>query len=328
MRLHLLTIALILTGTSGCDNVKFGGMDMELRPPPSVETTDPSEPDTVQEAGPSNPAGPILLAGLRDGPRANLVVVGEVHDDALHVFPDPGFPEDQDRLAELVAPGAEWIVFSEGVRVGRMFVDSSDEVAGFCGPRVGVGGVVELVPSAAVAERLLALPAGFAADRPYGDYRTVAHDYDQRVATLTIAGAAMTRLGATRPPLGLLDARRHIQAFRPTGAQGASIAATFVVQDRLEIAAPGQGAYALFVMGEDGGSGYEESYVWHRDVAADGKGAPRYFDHLDLNQDGSDEIVMDVFGSERRWFATLGRRDGAWVRTFQDSCGSGASAED
>lgn len=325
MRQYLLTIALILTVTSGCDNVKFGGMDAELRPPPSTATPDASESGPEEIAGPINVDGPILLAGVRDGSRAEFILVGEVDDDIVRAFPDPLFPEDGDRLTELVAPASEWILFSEGVRVGRMFAEASGEAADYCGSRVSVTGVVELVPAAGSAERLLALPAAFGGDRPYGDYQSIAHDYDQRVASLSIAGAAIPRVGAARPPLGVLDARQHIQAFHLSGAVGASIAATFMFQDQLAVSSPGQGAYALFVIGEDVGGSYEEAFVWHRAVDTDGKGAPRYFDHLDLDADGSDEILLDVFGSNRRWFAGLGLRNGTWVRTFQDSCGSGSS---
>ena len=81
-------------------------------------------------------------------------------------------------------------------------------------------------------------------------------------------------------------------------------------------------------MGEQAGEEYREAYTWYREVDTEGKGAPRYFDHLDWDGDGTDEILLDVLGSNRRWFAALSYRDGAWARTFQDSCGSSASGGD
>jgi len=36
------------------------------------------------------------------------------------------------------------------------------------------------------------------------------------------------------------------------------------------------------------------------------------------------EILLDVFGASRRWFAALEARDGEWVRSFEDACGSGS----
>jgi hypothetical protein len=326
MRKHLLATAVILTVATGCDNVAWGGIDVDLKSPPASSRNPAVEVEADEETGSVNFDGPILLAGVRDGVRADFVVVGEVHPEVLREFPDPAFPEDVERLDRVAAPGSEWILFSEGVRVGRMVSDVTRPADDFCGSRVTISGVVEVVPTAAAAERLLALPAEDAATREYRDYRAIPHVYDQRVATLSIAGEAIPEYDATWPPLGVLDARDHIQAFQLQNTQGQSVAATFMYQDELAVTSPRQGAYSLFVIGHQVGSAYEGAYVWYRAVETEGKGAPRYFDHLDWDGDGSDEILLDVFGSNRRWFAALSRRDGSWIRTFQDSCGSGSSA--
>jgi hypothetical protein len=320
MRKHLLAIALIITGAPGCDNVAWGGTEFEVRPPPEPEVTAVTEGEPEGTDTPQRVAGPVLLAGTRTGERADMVVVGEIRSDALRRFPDPDWPEDSERLARLAAPGSEWVLFSEGVRVGRFIVERSGPAEGFCGNRLALSGVVELVPSAAQAERLLALPPDPGGERARETYAEVQHDYDQRVASLSIAGEAIPRYGARWPELGVLDARDHIQAFQLRGAQGESVAATFVVRDELQIGPPPEGAYSLFVLGQEQGGEVAEAYTWYQDAGADGKAAPRYFDHLDLNADGTDEIVLDVFGANARWFAGLSRRDGAWVRTFQDRC--------
>jgi hypothetical protein len=325
MRKHLLAIAVILTVGTGCDNVAFGGIDVALKSPEPSDRASEVERAPDEATGPTNVDGPVLLAGVREGARADFVVVGEVQPDGLHYFPDIAFPEDVDRLAELANAGSEWILFSDGVRVGRMIVDSSQEAAGFCGGRTQISGVVELIPTAGAAERLLAMPAHAAGARSYEEYRAISHVYDQRVATLTMANEAIPRYGATWPAPGVLDARDHIQAFQLKNSPGESIAATFMFEDVLDIGSPGQGAYALFVLGHDRGNGYEEAYSWYRAVEAEGKGAPRYFDHLDWDGDGTDEILLDVFGADQRWFSVLSQRDGAWTRTFQDACGSGSA---
>jgi hypothetical protein len=325
MRKHLLALTVILTVGTGCDNVEWGSVSVEIVPPPESSRAPNVEVEPTEQSGPDNFTGPILLAGVRSGERASFVVVGEVHPDALRSFPDPDFPEDEARLAALVTPGSEWVLFSEGVRVGRMVTEAAGSAAAYCGTRASVSGVVELVPSAAAAERLLALPAESAAGRPYEPYRAIGHVYDQRVASLTIAGDALREHGAVWPTLGVLDARDHIQAFQLRNAPAQAVAATFMQEDELAIGPPGPRAYALFVMGEQTGSDYRETYAWYREVDAEGKGAPRYFDHLDWDGDGTDEILLDVLGATRRWFAVLSHRDGEWVRTFQDSCGSGSS---
>lgn len=323
MRRHLLTIGVILAVASGCDNVAFEGAQVEVVPPPVA--IDTAETTTAEETGPTNLDNPVLLAGLRDGARASLTVVGEIDGDVVQPFPDPGFPADSLRLRTLTAPGSRWILFSEGTRVGSLVVDDVRAADVYCGARVTVSGVVEVVPTAAAAERLLALPAVDAGGRDYGAYEQHDHVYDQRVATLQLAQEAIPAHGAPWPRLGVLDARKHIQAFDVPGPAGPFIAATFLRQDSLAVTPPGQGAYALFVLGEQVGAEHRAAHVWYRAVDTDGKGAPRYFDHLDWDGDGDEEILLDVLGSNRRWFAGLARADGSWVRAFQDTCGSGSS---
>jgi len=319
MRKHLLMVAVILTAGTGCDNVEFGGIQVALRAPEPANRPAVVDVAPTETTGPVNVHEPLLLAGVRDGNRGRFFVVGEVHPDALRPFPDPRFNDDAERIAELTVPGTEWAVFSEGVRVGRLIVESARDAIGYCGPRTQINGIVELIATASEAERLLAMPAT-EIDRPYEEYHQISHVYDQRIATLEIAGDAIPRYGARWPELGTLDARDHIQAFQLRNTPGQSIAATFMIDDELEVGSPGQGAYSLFVLGHQSGAGYTEAYTWYHDAAKDGKAAPRYFDHFDWDGDGADEILLDVFGSDRRWFAALSRDGDEWVRSYQDSC--------
>jgi hypothetical protein len=187
--------------------------------------------------------------------------------------------------------------------------------------------VVELVPEAADAQRFLAIPAAFAATTEHGPYQPVQHDYDQRVATLDIATEALRSLEARRP-LSILDARRDIQAFQLSDRTGETVAATFMYEDALEVGPPdGGGAYALFILGQHrSGVEYDEAFSWYRAVDTEGKGAPRYFDHLDWDGDGADEVLLEVLGANRRWFAALDQEGGSWVRDYQDPCGSGSGS--
>jgi hypothetical protein len=326
MRRRWLTIAVILTAPSGCDNVRWGGIDVRLEQPPARDTA------TAQTAGvaaqaedstplPPLPTGPLLFAGTRNGDRATLVVVGSVKGDSLEALPsDTDAPRFRERLTdELLPPGTDLVLFSEGVRVGRLTVDSTGVDRRFCVARPTVAGLVELVPDASAARRFMALPEAAADKRPYEAYHEYHHDYDQRVASLNLAGAAINQVGA-RWPTALLDARADIQAFRLADTD--AIAATFLLSDRLTVSEPGENAYSLFLIGTAAPGGYRNSYVAYRPVAEDGKGAPRYFDHLDWNGDGTPDILLDVFGARSRWFAGLADRGGQWVRTFEDPCGA------
>lgn len=327
MRRRWLLVAVILTVASGCDNVSWGGVEMRLVPPPEAAPAPvPAGDSAVAQAPlPALPTGPILLAGTRDGDRATLVVVGEVRGDALEPLPDeagaPGFNAHFSRT--LLAPGTELVLFAEGVRVGRLTVTESGTDERFCAPRPTATGTVELVPGAAGATRLLALRDDGAVARPFGDYRPLSHDYDQRVASLALGGEGIRRAGVAFPE-SLLESRADIQVFRAAANQEPIIAATFLEGDRLAVAAPGMGAWSIFVLGTAGSAGYEMAYLGFRPAGEQGKGAPRYFSHLDLNEDGSPEIVLDVFGSSSRWFATLSRRAGSWIQGFEDPCGTSA----
>lgn len=329
MRRRWLAIAVILTVPSGCDNVAWGGVDVRLQAPrPQAELRAASDrpADTAPEdteSLPELPGGPILLAGTRDGSEATLVVVGTLEDEGLEALPaEAGAPDFRRHFTRtLLNPGTELVLFAEGVRVGGLQVRETGVDESFCVPRPTVRGVVELVPDASDARRFLALPAGSGFERNYEDYRSLNHDYDQRVASLNLASAAIPRLGAAWPP-SLLEARADIQAFRLPEAPAPSIAATFLFNDRLAVADPGQRAYSLFIMGTGGSGGHQASYVAYRPAEEEGKGAPRYFNHLDWDRDGETEVLLDVFGARGRWFAALGRRDGSWARTFEDSCRS------
>lgn len=323
---HLLAIAVILTVGTGCDNVTWGGVDVELRPPPTSAEGVVEGSDLTEGSAPARVLGPLLLAGVREGSRASLAVVGEIRGDTLAPVPDPRYPEDGERLAELTAVGSEWILFAEGVRVGRLRTDETGSTDAYCTARVSLTGTVEMVPEASGAERLLALPATHASQLDYGEYQALARDYDQGVATLTIAQDVIPRVGAAWPVEGVLAARQDIQAIRVEGMAGQAVAATFMARDQLSVSPPGQGAYSVFVLGVPTGNGYQEGFSWYRAVDTDGKGAPRYFSHLDWDGDGQGEILLDVFGSNRRWYAALSQREGEWVRTFQDACGSGSSS--
>ena len=299
---------------------------MELRPPPTSVEEANEEAGLPEEPTPPRQQGPLLLAGLRDGSRATLAVVGEINGDSIAPFPNSTYPEDAERLAEVVAIGTEWILFAEGVRVGRLVADQVSTATEYCTPRASVSGVVEVVPGASEAERFLALAVSDAAGREYDDYTASARDYDQGVATLTFAQDIIPRVGAVRPVGGLLAARQDIQAFGVAGVTGRAVAATFLSRDQIAISPPGQGAYAVFVLGVPTAGGYREGYSWYRSVDTEGKGVPRYFGHLDWDGDGDGEILLDVFGSNRRWYAGLSQRQGEWVRSFQDACGSGSSS--
>jgi hypothetical protein len=323
MRRHLIAIAVILTAATGCDNVAWGGHEWSLVRPASTAIDSLEAGLPAEEPGPRT-YGPLLLAGVRDGERATLAVVGEIQAEGLRAI--DGAAQEMARVEQLAAAGSEWILFADGVRVGRLSVDGATTATSYCPARRTVTGIVELVPTAVDVDLLLALPATVGTGRAYAPFRPLQDGYDQRVASLTWAGDALPRYSATYPADGLVAARQDIRVFQPTGSPGPAVAATFMYRDQLQVSTASQGAYALFVLGSLRAGEYQEDFAWYSPADAGVKGAPRYFDHLDWDGDGDTEVLLEVLGSERRWFAAVGRRDGRWVQTFQDSCGPGSVA--
>ncbi len=325
MRRRWLLLAVILTAPSGCDNVTWGGTEVRLEAPPERAAAPTVEGATVGEEGrplPELPKGAILLAGVHEGDTARLVTVAEVGRDGLAPLTNetdaPGFLEHFARVR--FPAGKELILFADGARVGRVIVTGTSVDESFCAPKLSVQGLVELVPAAAAARRLLALEDTTAATREYTPFRHRGDGQEERAAALAMAGAALPEVGAPWPP-SLLESRADVQVFQLPENEGPSIASTFLYNDQLAVGEAGERAYALFVMGTREAGGYEGGFTWYR-RAENGKGAPRYFDHLDWDGDGRSEVLLDVLGTGSRWFAGLSRRGDTWVRSFEDPCGA------
>lgn len=326
MALRKLTVLGILIATLGCDNVAWGGTELSLQPPPSKrDTLESSAGSSVDSANPDSVTvveGPVLFMGRRDGNTVSLVPVGEIRGRGLRALPteeeSPGFMERFTR--KHLAPGTDFTLFAEGVRVGTMVASTTGVTDGFCAVRPTVSGRLELVQEAADAERFLALARSNGDARPYAPYRKLNHNRDQRVMSLNLMGGIVRRVGATLPP-SFLEIRRDIQVFDLTEGSPPAIVATFVYRDGLDVGPTTPGAYSVFLMGTDDGAGYSTAYMAYRQYDVRGKGTPRLFDRLDWDGDGQAEILLEVAGEESMSLAAIHRRDGEWMELFHDVCG-------
>ena len=324
MQREHLAIAVILTLATGCDNVAWEGLELRLNPPTSSSAISSEQsvitPDLAdEEQSLEIPKRPILLSGKRTGSTAKLTAVGEVNGNSLTAISNQGLGSEIS--LGLITQGSEWVLFSEGVRIGRMIAQEVSIDDSFCTLRPTISGIVELVSEASDVEQLIALPIDVAGSRSFQPYTAYRHNYNQRVASLALASEVIPSLGAEWPP-SILDSRTDIHAFQLPGEPRQAIAATFLHQDRMITSPPEPGAYSLFVMGDATSGTYEISYMWYRLAESQGKGVPRYLDHIDWNGDGSEEILLEMFGAEDRWFAGLAKQDGRWIRSFEDSCNS------
>ena len=321
----------IVVMATGCDNVSWGGIDVSLKPPgtDSAATT-AREAESAEELEESLPAPPerlFLFLATRTEGTAVLTPIGEIEGGTLSALPReeevPGFRAQF--AQERMAPGARFILFAEGTRVGTLTVgDDPPTESPYCLARAQVEGTVELVPGASGAQRFLALAHRLGETFGYGSYRSHTHNYDQRVASLNMSASLIPQVGATWPS-SLLDIRRDIQVFALNGEDPPVVAATFVYQDQLRQQPAPNNAYSLFVLGQDRGAGYQPVFFRYRHVGEQGKGAPRYLSRLDWDRDGQEEILLDVFGEETQWFAVVGRRGNRWQTVFEDPCADASS---
>ena len=320
-RLPLLGIVIVATG---CDNVEWGGVEVGLRAPSDGLDSDPPVEmvEVVENSSPDTPLmGPILYVGHRAGGEALLVAVAEISPDGLLPLEGGGSVEaSRSFAAEHLTPGLEFTLFSDGARVGRLTAERFSVAEQYCRARPQIRGPIELTPAAATVQTFLALPTRVGSAFEYGAYSPVVQTRDLRVTSLATMQQVIPSVGALWP-VSVLGIRQDVQMFRARPGGAPTVVATFVYADDLGVGPAALGAYSVFLASDDDGTGYRGTYVDYRLFSRDGKGAPRYFDHLDVDGDGSDEVVLEVMGEESMWLSTLRRQGGSWVEEYRDSCG-------
>ncbi len=320
-RLPLLGIVIV---ASGCDNVEWGGVELGLRSPsdgPVSEASAEVEEVVENPVLDNPPMGPVLYLGHRAGGEAILVAVAEIRPDGLSLLEGVGSVEaSRSFMAEHLTPGLEFTLFSDGARVGRLTAERFSVDGRYCSVRPQIRGPIELTPAAATVQRFLALPTREGSAFEYGAYSPVVPTRDLRVTSLTTMQQVIPAVGALWP-VSVLGIRQDVQMFRARSGGAPTVVATFVYADDLGVGPAAVGAYSVFLASDDDGTGYRGTYVDYRLFSRDGKGAPRYFDHLDVDGDGSDEVVLEVMGENSMWLSTLGRQGESWVEEYRDPCG-------
>ncbi len=320
-RVPLLGIVMVALG---CDNVEWGGVDMRLRSPsePTIMEAPAPPADTTATPVTPMPSEPVLYLGRRVGSEAWLVPVAEMHADGLHALPGDGSAQDSRAFAERhFAGGSTFTLFSEGVRVGTLTAAEYSAVASYCGARPQVRGPIEVVPNAAATNTFLALSSDVGASFAYEDHETVLQTRDLRVTSLNMMRALLPTLRATWPG-SVLAIRRDIQMFRNGSEEAPTVVATFVYGDSLRVGPAPPDAYSVFLIASDpDGSGYQTTYVDYRVWSQHGKGAVRYFGRMDVDGDGTPELILEVLGESSVWIATLKREDVGWSESYRDPCG-------
>ncbi len=315
----LMIVALL----PACDNVSWGGADIAIVPPPPQAT---AAPDTLSPDAPVNermPTGPVLFHVLRDSLSARMVPVAEVSGDSLLPVRAQGDPGAYGRrfIAEQMRQGAEFALFTDGVRAGT-FVVSSAEVPDSpdpCMQRPTATGSLELSAGTAAIREFIAIA------KPHAP--TVARRIDQQLTvsrTMQVVGPIlaerMIRARGAQLPGNWQRAMEQVTPFPAANQQSAAFATTFLVGDTLGPGLDNEG-YSLFFVAIPSLASFDTVYVDYRDYTQTGKQAPRVIDYLDWNRDDQVDLLMEVFGVSDRWFEAVSRgSDGKWRRALRDRC--------
>jgi len=323
-------LAVIITALPACDNVSFGGIQLELRPPEVTEEAavpgSPS-PDASGEEEPTlepvDIGDLIYIVERGEGSSATILPIARVTPDGYEPVPDP---EEIPDLVERFAlgrweAGVEFPLVAHGRRVGTFVSDGTTvEDDSTCRIRPRGTGHVELAPEAAVLDRLLATePSSAPVREPWTPLARFAADEDLRAGSLNIAQRLIPTLGVLWPP-SIPEARRDLQPFASTPGDASGFAASYIYGDRLAVGPTNPRAYSLFVLATAGESRYEPLMTWVQ-LAPDGKAYPRFVGSHALRDSIASDVVLEVFGETERWFTVLGVEDEEWSALYLDECG-------
>ena len=317
-----LAVLLMVIAIGGCDNVEWGGLDLAILPPPPK--AGPVAGDL--EAAERLPENAILYYVSRDSAGASLTPVGEIGEEGLtpiRLGQDAEAAGSQ-FIAAFMRQGAEFTLFHNGRRAGTLVIDSASiPGTSVCRRLPRATGDVELTDQAGGATEFLAMARTQAPDGRMIPGDTVRVERRMQVVGNILAERTLRARNAPLPNWS--TARRQLFPFRVEGAQDLGFTATFLVDDELRVGNDDTG-YSLFIVyTPQAQTGYDTAYVDYTSYTASGKAAPRVIDFLDWDRDGSAELLLEVYGTQNRWFEAVGKTGDEWQRIFQDRCDPGAT---
>ena len=303
----------MVIAVGACDNVEWGGIDIDVVPPPSRT---PEAAGT--EASDALPEGPILFYVHRDTARTTVIPVGQITGDGLEPVTPSGDPDAFGTrfMDAFLAPGTELALFRRGQRVGSVTVGTAAMPAGaVCRPLPRATGTATLTGSAET-EEFLALDTAVAPE-------SRAPDGLGRARSMEVTGDMMARrMLAERdvPVTSAAPLRRQLLPFPLADSPDPGFTATYLVDDSLGLGQDDAGAALFALFTPEGQTGYGPAFVGFADYAAGRKAAPRVIDFLDWDRDGSVELLLEVFGTTASWFRAVGRQGEHWGAIFEDQC--------
>lgn len=315
--------ALILIALTGCDNVRWGGADIAVvSPPPRAPAVDADVGDEGESVVERLPTGPVIYHVQRTEQGAIMRPIAEIGGDSLLPVRAGADPTSFGNrfIAEHMRQGSEFVLFSNGIRVGTLVVSSADLPTSSACPAVPLAtGALELSQTAGETTELLALSR---LEAPQVQRRLGESNQPTRNMQVIAPILAERVMRARRAPLAG-NWQRAMQQLRPfpygTGGQMA-FAATFLVGDELGPGGDNEG-HSTFMIGAPVQASFDTTFVDFTVYQESGKRAPRVVDFLDWNRSGQVELLLEVFSVNERWFEAVGRDpSGRWRRIFNGRC--------
>lgn len=315
-----ITLAMMLTLISACDNVNWGGADLAIVPPPPKASGLPASAEDLAEAIPD---GPILFYVVpRDGGGV-MMPVGQITGDTmtpLRAKQDAALYAGR-FIATHMRRGSEFALYRDGARVGTFVVQSATPPAeNACPALPSAQGTLELSSGAQGIPEYLAIAKPHAPEiRRQLDFVSEPTRNMQVIAP--ILAERMIRARRAELPGNWQRAMAQLKPFPIAASRDPGFATTFVVGDELRTGGDNQG-YSVFFIGVPGAQfGYDTTFVKFTNFQTDGKAAPRVVDMLDWNRDGQVELLLQVYGISDTWFEAVGKNaQGKWQTTFRDRC--------
>lgn len=303
----------MVIAVGGCDNVEWGGIDIGVVPPP------PRADDTAG-VEPASPVaeGPVLFYVHRDTAGPTVIPVAHVTGDGLEPI-EPG--DDIEAfgayfIETFLSSGTDLALFQQGRRVGTLTVDTAAlPVDAVCRPVPRATGSLDLTGEADAGTEFLAMSAAAAPGSRDGPTFQPARSME--VVSDMLAGEMLREREVTAP--NIAAARAQLQPFPLATGPDPGFTATYLVDDSLGLGGDDTGAALFVVFTPRDQDGYEPAFVGFTDYSS-GKAAPRVIDFLDWDDNGTVEILLEVFGTRASWFRAVGRQDGRWRGLFEDRC--------
>jgi hypothetical protein len=309
---------LILTAASGCDNVGWGGADVQIVPPPPQASMVEIETDAQVFAEFGLPSGRVIFHLMDTEQGMQLLPVAEASGDSLRALRQPAGVDPaafEERFREtVIPPGAQFDVYRRGAMVGTFTVRGEGPVTR-CGMPTATG-TATVVAAAVGSPEFLAFRRGLSPE-VRGDYSPPQITGSINTYASIVAERLILQAGLPRPR-SWGGAQRSLKAVEIAEGGTPEMAATYLVGDSLAVGRADPQGYSVFYLADyETQRGYTPVYTDVRDYRRTGKAAPAFVDYLDWNEDGEPELLIQVFGSDASWYEAIGRRNGEWTRVWE-----------